>query len=515
MQSGHLANLCAGVANFAVPVLPLGEEGGKLRCRVCELRTFGVFRARRFVNASTQEENMVASLQFEHRLKGYALVAGAAAAATQAATAAIVYTDVDPDEVFTLDGLNHYDLDLNNDLTPDFDLSVFVANFDIGPNTSVRYSTVQVAARTFSTASGNAFNEMLRVSSSSQTARMLNSNYLISASNSSWSNSENYGWMAWKGSSFNSGEAMSSWSGGEFLGRNRKMLGLRFRFTGGGNNWHYGWCRVSVDKYARQFIVHDYAYDDEVGRSILSGAKLEPILAGTVGSQVALTATVVPDVDPAFTENPKITGYYFDPVKGKKIAKTAIKGTLNEDGSQVILDLKKKVKLYDAKAFKAAYKAGTICDRFLGDQPNQGLLFDLDVTHKVAGVSQTDRCAQLSLLPPQIVGFGGEPPVPGNVVAVDGNWFGVKPPKVWLEYGVTGPRGDYVKQLKLKVLKPYPFANAKDKPNTSCMDVDTGESQIQVQLPDAWPKGWGDLSTQHFLVIDNGIGLATRLLIDP
>ena len=38
-------------------------------------------------------------------------------------------------------------------------------------------------------------------------------------------------------------------------------------------------------------------------------------------------------------------------------------------------------------------------------------------------------------------------------------------------------------------------------------------SQIQVQLPARWPADFDNLSAEHNLVIDNGIGLATQRLL--
>jgi hypothetical protein len=89
-------------------------------------------------------------------------------------------------------------------------------------------------------------------------------------------------------------------------------------------------------------------------------------------------------------------------------------------------------------------------------------------------------------------------------IVLEGTWFGKKAPAVWLEYVSKGA----VKAKKLKVLKPYSFADAKGKDAASCMETTTGVSRITVQMPSKWPKDW-DHGVAHNLVLDNGIGVDT------
>ena len=444
---------------------------------------------------------MVACSAFECRLAGYALAAGAAVVAADPVQAAIVYTDLDPDLVFTLGaGPQSYGLDLNDDAQVDFSLFFYSISWGGVNGANIHYDGLEYGIWV-DPAVGN------EVLGDVWTARALNSNYLLSQSASTWVEDPNPR-LAWRGSRVYSTGEVEPWDGGYFLGRNRKLLGLHF------DTWHYGWCRISVDREARLFTVHDYAYDSTLLASIPAGAYLPSILEGTVGNRVELAAANVPDVGAAFAAPPKVVGFFFDPVKGKKVARATFKGVLNGDASAMVLEVRKKIRLYDAKAFKVAYRTGTICRDFLHDQPNQGMYFDLEVTHEVGGVDQSDRCVHLALMPPEITGTVGAFAL-GNLVTVNGTWFGVKPPKAWLEYTVLSPKGGaLVKSFKLKVSKPYIYANAKGKLNASCMNVDTGESAIRVLVPTAWPDGFNPES-EHCLVLDNGIGLATRLVIDP
>jgi hypothetical protein len=336
--------------------------------------------------------------------------------------------------------------------------------------------------------------------------RALNSNTLISAS-------ANHAWYMGAGTMqqfrlAGVGKGGQGWAVGNFLGRNYKMIGVRFNIPGG---QHYGWIRVSVGKDARSFTLHDYAYNTVPNDPISSGEHLVPQLNGTVGSRVELAAADVPGSGGTFAAAPKVVGYYFDPVKGKKTAKATFKATLNGDGSIAFLDVKKKVRLYDAKELKNAYKIGMFCSTLLSRElPNQGMNFDLDVT--LPDKTLVPDVAHLALRPPVIIAIG--PLDPDNVSTIDGSWFGVKPPKVWVEYRVLNSKGGLqVKIVKLKVLKPYAYPNAKGKPNASCMDVDNGDSQIRVQFPAAWPDDFDTQSPgEHALVIDNGIGLVQQAL---
>lgn len=432
---------------------------------------------------------MGAASVLDRRLAAYSVTAGVAIAGSSSASAAIIYTDA-PDQTFIYgNGPQEIDIDIDQDGTPEFTLSLSgtdsPGNALVSTNVNVRMGTNP---------------GYWLIDAYMNGPRALNSNFMISisASQSWYGGSGLYQQYRLGGVGNQAGQA---WKVGNFLGRNYKSLAVRYLGPGG---MHHGWIRVSVAQDARSFTLHDYAYNDVGNDPIPAGFHLDPHLEGTVGSQVILTAAMVPPSGGNFAAPPKVVGHYFDPIKGKKLAKATFKATLNGDGSIAFLDLKKKVRLYNAKELKDSYKNGMFCDVFLNRvQLNQGMNFDLDVT--LADKTLVPDVAQLALRPPEIIGIS--PISPENVVTIDGRWFGVKPPKAWVEYRVLNAKGGLqTKTVKLKVVKNFVFADAKGKP--SCMDVTNGASQFQVLFPAAWPDGFDDQSVDHNLVIDNGIGLA-------
>jgi hypothetical protein len=451
---------------------------------------------------------MPSCLSLERRLAGYALAAGTALAAGSVARAAIVYTDLDPDQVFTFgEGPQVFQLDLDGDTLIDVDLqfTFTTSTFTLDGIDVVRNEYTLYAI-------GKSMN--LVMNTAAPLAKAFNSGHSIHhASTLTASLSfKSQGRMGRHFTDVYSTGKVDSWNGvAHFSGKNRKILMIRFMK---GGLWHNGWCRVSVATDTNQFTVHDYAYNDLAGTAIVPGAYLSPTLRGAVGGVINLKAVDVPGtVGGFFTAVPKVVARYIDPVKGGKAKKVTLKGALSGDSSTLILNVKKKVRLYDAKAFKFYYGQGMRA-RDLEPHTSQAMLFDLEVTHEEGGAPQTVRCAHLSLKPPRIIGLVPMPP--GANPVITGQWFGVKLPKAWVEYRVANPKtgGVIVKKAKVKVLKDFIHQDTKGKP--ACMDPNSGESQITIQLPDAWPKGFDDIDLgTHDLVIDNGVGLDYVELIPP
>lgn len=117
---------------------------------------------------------------------------------------------------------------------------------------------------------------------------------------------------------------------------------------------------------------------------------------------------------------------------------------------------------------------------------------------------------QKLLVPPEIswvvdsvTGEYGVPVEPEQVLQVGGAFFGSKLPKAWLEY--RDAKGK-LKKAKCNVQRNYFFNDYVGRGGRSCMEVNSGYSVINVQLPRMWPKGW--IPGRHDLVIDNGCARA-------
>lgn len=446
----------------------------------------------------------------DHRLAGYALAAGAALIAGPAARAAIDYTPLDPDQVFTFgNGPQVFELDLDGDNLIDVDLQF------TSTTSTFTLSRINVDHDGYALhAIGKSMNQVMDAAGSM--AKAFNSGHSINHA-STFTSSLNFKNQGRMGKHFieaySTGKVYSGNGIALFPGKDRKFLMIRFMK---GGQWHHGWCRVSVAPDTNQFTVHDYAYNDLAGSAIVPGAYLSPTLRGVVGGVINLKAVDVPGtVGGVFTAVPKVVAHYIDPVKGGKPKKVTLKGVLSGDNSTLILNVKKKVRLYDAKAFKFYYGQGMRA-RDLEKHTSQAMLFDLEVTHEEGGAPRTERCAHLSLKPPRIFGLVPTPPgADPNHPIIAGRWFGTKPPKAWVEYWVPNPKtgGAMVKKAKVKVLKEFIYQDAKGKP--ACMDPDTGESQITIQFPAAWPKGFDAGGPTHDLVIDNGVGLDYLELMPP
>lgn len=245
-----------------------------------------------------------------------------------------------------------------------------------------------------------------------------------------------------------------------------------------------------------------------------AGVLLADDLPGVaVGSRSEVAATDAAIPGDTFTAKPKVVGHYFDPIKDpaglipkKAAVKVLDKPTVDVALPVVAYEWKKKIALYDKVAFKAGYKAGTVA----ADQviTQTAPVIDLELFSRQLEVAADIPDVRLRL--PSITAVEDQEGVPVDVaraedfVVLRGNFFGAKPPKVWLENMVDG----VVKVKKLKVIKPLAYPNAAGKLEASCMDPANGDSELLLQMPSSWPNDWGHAES-HNLVLDNGIGIST------
>lgn len=425
------------------------------------------------------------------RLLGYATAAGATLLATTPAAAEVVYVDI-PDVVR---GFNApFSLDLDGDGLDDITLAIDQSgSASYGYRTSYRRFKVEVPAGhgLFATAM----------------SAPLGSNYALNTT-LAWISGATQ--LAFFSTAKSPGYPVDITQGGAWLGAANKFLGLRFLI---GADTHYAWIRLSVGAQAQSFTIADYAYEDAPDTPLTTGVWLAIGDEGAPGSAFAVPATDVDPGLPAFTAKPKVTGVYFDPIKPGKAKRAAaavvtkiVKGVPEPE---VRCEWRKLVRLYDAKAFKAAYARGETAEDFLLAKPIADLNAAIEVQAKDGARTYRRNVWQYRLRPPAITEVTDPDDNPvvqaglGQFLKVNGEWFGKKAPKAWLEYTVGGK----VRMVKLKILKPYRYADALGKPGASTMDPDTGDSTLFVQMPATWPGGWQH--GPHHLVIDNGVGLAT------
>lgn len=226
-----------------------------------------------------------------------------------------------------------------------------------------------------------------------------------------------------------------------------------------------------------------------------------------------------------FASKPSVTAFYTDPVKLKEAKtkmKTANKISKKAPTTAADLEWKKPVALIDKKQWLKTETCEDTIDRLCGPAGEiTPVTCDLEAKVNYTDASGDKQklkdadCGEVVITPPSItrvldsVGAVTVSAAANETITIQGVYFGVKAPKVWLEYPKTNGKGDtQIKALKLKVVKPLAYPDYKGKAGKSCMDVETGDSEITVFMPKKWKKDW-DHSADHNIVIDNKIGRAT------
>ncbi|MEN9304044.1 MAG: hypothetical protein RL264_2473 [Bacteroidota bacterium] len=186
------------------------------------------------------------------KLAGYAAVAGAVVTGG-AANAQITYVDVNPD--VTVDSLNPYVLDFNNDQTPDFAVAVqhIEGSFTNGGAT---YTYVGALAYAYPIGGG-----VVTTAADNDNAATLNCGTAIDATSVFGANGYgNLGYAALINGSF----PFTS-SGTPFLGATDKYMGFKANYGGAD---HYGWIKLSVAANAETITVKEYAVNSVAGEGI-------------------------------------------------------------------------------------------------------------------------------------------------------------------------------------------------------------------------------------------------------
>lgn len=221
---------------------------------------------------------------------------------------------------------------------------------------------------------------------------------------------------------------------------------------------------------------------------------------------------------PALTEymkKPSIYGYYQDYTTGKmkKVQYQILTKFVKGQPQKTVNVLNTKgTRLYSTKGLKEYRKSGKTVAQFLAVPGNQAdsLRIPLYCKTIIENIKIDNRMfVDFYVVPPMVdtvslpVGGADSVPLlkPETEFKIIGYAFGQKAPKVYIEY----KSGSHVKKVNLKVLKPYPFTDAKGKLNASCTDPISGNSEITVLSPKKWPSNIVDQSL--YIVIESQDGL--------
>jgi hypothetical protein len=189
----------------------------------------------------------------QKKLKAYSAVAGTFIAATGAADAQVMYTDVMPDSTISNGGI--YMLDLNND---------DIADFKLMQTSGTLYGFSFDAIAAYALAANNAIDTMPGGGASA-----LDIGVSVDAS-LNWVDSTAAANITPVPTANGLAFAISAlaYYGGNFSGVVGKFLPLRFENLG---STYYGWVRLDVPIDALSFTVIDYAYTDDPDHSTITG----------------------------------------------------------------------------------------------------------------------------------------------------------------------------------------------------------------------------------------------------
>lgn len=267
------------------------------------------------------------------KLKSYSLAAGSLVISGMANAQTLQYTDVNPDVILDKNS-GPFDMDFNNDATPDLTFEVAFGNGS-GSSTYMGIPFTYVYNGSQATVTPGALGGVqgqIVGSSSTFGVTALNSGDAIAAANNFGSQQATLGI---KGSvsvpAFNINYAFSQ---GEFLGVSQKFLGMKFS---AGTNIHYGWVRLSLDTLdpsGLKLTIHDFAYNSVADQPINAGDPSASIIA-----QSALEDKVSFMITPDFVKlnvTPDLIGGKLNLINID--GKTSYSMPINDIGTELKLD---------------------------------------------------------------------------------------------------------------------------------------------------------------------------------
>ena len=219
----------------------------------------------------------------KNKLKSYSALSGALLLASNAADAGcVVYTDINPDQSFSGNGVFKA-IDLNNDGVFDARVSMTTSSTSYiyyswwGGQQLRRRSSTRVNAAGIAPAGV--------AGPGSYSASAFNFGANINAA-PNWNNN----WSGYKRMAFAQTSNGWSYSGGPWLNATDKYLGVRFPIAG---QTHFGWVRMDVDIPNSTFVVKDYAHNADTNTISYAGV-VPPCL-----TSIEIPALVYTENDPA------------------------------------------------------------------------------------------------------------------------------------------------------------------------------------------------------------------------
>ena len=182
--------------------------------------------------------------------------------------AAVVYTDVIPDEVLSVSGNQSFNVDFDKDLSGEVSV-----RFDRWKPSSIQKLLINVAEVT-ALKGGTVFGLI------GNDVEVLGEGRLVSYSALTWgsgytSNRDNMLAFAYEYDSYG-GVFNGTVSNGLWNDQSSKYVGVCFLI---GGNSHFGWIRMSVADSGTSVTIHDYAYETVANASIITGVTLPVDLA--------------------------------------------------------------------------------------------------------------------------------------------------------------------------------------------------------------------------------------------
>jgi uncharacterized delta-60 repeat protein len=213
-----------------------------------------------------------------------------------------------------------------------------------------------------------------------------------------------------------------------------------------------------------------------------------------------------------FQKKPKIYAKYHTPFKNKDLTASAKVINISDDKKICTCLWKKRIRLFNFSDFKKLLKSGGAALDILTSSPLKNV--NLNVFAKtVSANGKIDVPVKvITFTPPQILTIsvnnklyskkdGDIPEIHiGDNIILSGNFFGIKPPIV---YVMLKDADNKNRMFKMKLKKPYIYSDFKKRQTKSCMNINTGESTVEFNFN----LKYDNLTTPGEIILYNKSGI--------